>query len=74
MVKDLIHKRRSVRKFKNQKINYQIVKDCILNETLAPNSSNLRLCEFYHITSTNVLNNLKKHICHKMLLIQLNKW
>ena len=60
MIRDLIHKRRSVRKFKNQKINDQIVKDCILNATLAPNSSNLQLWEFFQITDANVLGNLKR--------------
>ncbi len=60
MLKELITKRRSVRKFQNLKIDDPIVKDCILNATLAPNSSNLQLWEFYHINDVNILRSLKK--------------
>ena len=31
-----------------------------MNATLAPNSSNLQLWEFFHITDSNVLDNLRK--------------
>tara|TARA_B100001287_G_C22619548_1_gene499308 strand:- start:180 stop:890 length:711 start_codon:yes stop_codon:yes gene_type:complete len=60
MITETIKKRRSVRKFSNKKISDKVVKDCILNATLAPNSSNLQLWEFFHITDSNILDNLSK--------------
>ncbi len=51
-----INYRRSVRKFDpNKEIDTQKVKKCIEQATLAPNSSNMQLWEFYHITSSNIL-------------------
>ena len=43
--------RRSVRLYKNEAIDGEKVKQCIYNASIAPNSSNLQLWEFYHITS-----------------------
>lgn len=51
-VSEAISYRRSVRIFDADKeIDPQVVKSCITQATLAPNSSNLQLWEFYHITS-----------------------
>ena len=58
MIKDfneVIKSRRSVRFFLGKNIKTSIVKECIKNATLAPNSSNLQLWEFYHIKSENFL-------------------
>tara|TARA_B100001173_G_scaffold311472_2_gene328837 strand:- start:2236 stop:2961 length:726 start_codon:yes stop_codon:yes gene_type:complete len=49
-VSEAIEYRRSVRVFNNKKeIDTRVVKKCIEHATLAPNSSNLQLWEFYHI-------------------------
>ena len=52
--------RRSVRKYLDTNLNEEKVKNCIKNATLAPNSSNMQLWEFYHITDKKVLNQLSK--------------
>tara|TARA_B100001989_G_C24469683_1_gene428542 strand:- start:122 stop:847 length:726 start_codon:yes stop_codon:yes gene_type:complete len=58
-VNDAIQFRRSVRIFDPKKeIDPKIVKDCIANGVLAPNSSNLQLWEFYHITSSEMMNKI----------------
>jgi nitroreductase len=44
-----IKDRRSVRIFKDEKIDSEKVKNCIYNASLAPNSSNLQLWEFIHV-------------------------
>lgn len=50
--KDVVNKRRSVRKFDPTKpLDSKIVKECLELGTLAPNSSNMQLWEFYHVTS-----------------------
>jgi nitroreductase len=55
-VSQAIEHRRSVRKYDPSKpINAELVKSCLEKARLAPNSSNLQLYEFYHITSENVL-------------------
>lgn len=55
-VSEAIEFRRSVRVFdKDKEIDSQIVKKCISQGVLAPNSSNLQLWEFYHITSPEVI-------------------
>ena len=59
----LIEKRRSIRIFKNRNISVEKVKQCIYNATLAPNSSNLQLWEFYHIKDKNKLKKIKKNFC-----------
>jgi nitroreductase len=53
-----IHYRRSVRVFKNEALEDEMVKECIHLASLAPTSSNMQLWEFYHITSTEVLSQL----------------
>ena len=59
-VSEAIKYRRSVRKYLNTSIDEEKVKNCIKNATLAPNSSNMQLWEFYHITDKKVLNQLSK--------------
>ena len=55
-VSEAIGFRRSVRVFDTDKeIDSQIVKKCIEQGVLAPNSSNLQLWEFYHITSHEII-------------------
>ena len=49
-VTDALLHRRSIRVYDpEQPLDTQKVKDCIENATLAPNSSNMQLWEFYHI-------------------------
>lgn len=51
-----INYRRSVRIFdKDKPLNTQKVKDCIKQAVLAPNSSNMQLWQFYHITSKDMI-------------------
>tara|TARA_B100000767_G_C19647205_1_gene485106 strand:- start:107 stop:832 length:726 start_codon:yes stop_codon:yes gene_type:complete len=58
-VSEAIKYRRSVRRYDtNKPLNTDDVKNCILQATLAPNSSNLQLWEFYHITNTETLKKL----------------
>ncbi len=59
-VTEAIEYRRSVRKYLDTNLNEEKVKNCIKNATLAPNSSNMQLWEFYHITDKKVLNQLSK--------------
>ena len=57
---EVIKSRRSVRDFLNEDINIFTVKKCIKNATLAPNSSNLQLWEFYHIINSELKVNISK--------------
>jgi nitroreductase len=59
-LEEIIHYRRSVRHYKNIPIDTQKVKHCIELATLAPNSSNMQLWEFYHITNSKTLQKLAK--------------
>ena len=59
-VTEAIEYRRSVRIFKKQGIDANKVRKCIINGTLAPNSSNLQTWEFYHVTNRTVLNSITK--------------
>jgi len=59
-VTEAIEYRRSVRIFKKEDIDANKVRKCIINATLAPNSSNLQTWEFYHITDKTVLNSITK--------------
>jgi nitroreductase len=52
---EIIQYRRSVRNYKAIPIETEKVKRCIELATLAPNSSNMQLWEFYHITSPEIL-------------------
>ena len=59
-VSEAIEFRRSVRKYLDVQLDEEKVKNCIKNATLAPNSSNMQLWEFYHITDKKVLSQLSK--------------
>lgn len=55
-VAEAINYRRSVRIYDAEKpIDKAIVKKCLTQASLAPNSSNMQLWEFYHITSKDVI-------------------
>ena len=55
-VEEAIHYRRSVRIYDpEKKLDSALVKKCIYQASLAPNSSNMQLWEFYHITSKETL-------------------
>jgi len=56
---DALNYRRSVRVYdENKEIDTETVKKCIQQATLAPNSSNMQLWEFHHITSSKKLTKL----------------
>ena len=50
-VTEAINYRRSVRVYSDDPLDDAIVKQCLVNASLAPTSSNLQLWEFHHITS-----------------------
>lgn len=55
-VTEAINHRRSVRIFDAEiPIDKDIVKKCVEQAALAPNSSNMQLWEFYHITSKDTI-------------------
>lgn len=55
---EIIHYRRSVRHYKKMPIDPLKVKHCLELATLAPNSSNMQLWEFYHISTPEILKEL----------------
>lgn len=55
-----IEYRRSVRVYKDEPIDAELVKQCLVNASLAPTSSNLQLWEFYHITNKPTLERMAK--------------
>jgi nitroreductase len=57
-LEEIINYRRSVRHYKNLPIDAEKVKHCIELATLSPNSSNMQLWEFYHITNPETLKQL----------------
>ena len=60
-VTEAIHYRRSVRVFDADKtLDTEKVKTCIQNAILAPNSSNMQLWEFYHITSPTTIQKIAR--------------
>ena len=59
-VSEAIEYRRSVRKYLDVELDEEKVKNCIKNATLAPNSSNMQLWEFYHVTDNETLKKLSK--------------
>ena len=59
-VSEAIEYRRSVRKYLDIELDEEKVKNCIKNATLAPNSSNMQLWEFYHVTDNDTLKKLSK--------------
>ena len=56
----IVRIRRSVRRYKKTDINDDDVKDSIHHASLAPNSSNLQLWEFYHVTSEELMNRISE--------------
>ena len=52
---DIEHYRRSVRIFKKETIDENKVKQCLEWASLSPNSSNMQLWEFHHITDAKTL-------------------
>jgi len=56
----IVRTRRSVRRYKKIDINDDDVKDSIHHASLAPNSSNLQLWEFYHVTSEKLMNRISE--------------
>ena len=56
----IVRTRRSVSRYKKTDINDDDVKDSILHASLAPNSSNLQLWEFYHVTSEKLMNKISE--------------
>jgi nitroreductase len=57
-VSEAIAYRRSTRVYKDEPLDTEKVKQCLVNASLAPTSSNLQLWEFYHITDKTVLQKL----------------
>jgi len=65
-VSEAIKYRRSVRIFDSEKkMNSKIVKKCIEQASLAPNSSNMQLWEFYHITSKETIQKIAPLCFHQ---------
>jgi len=59
---EVVNYRRSIRKYDpNKPIDSNIVKQCVEQATLAPNSSNMQLWEFHHVTSSDKLKKLSKY-------------
>jgi len=54
-LEEIINYRRSVRNYKETPIDPEKVKHCLELATLAPNSSNMQLWEFYHVTNPAIL-------------------
>ncbi len=52
---EIVKFRRSVRHYKSIPIDFNKVKHCLELATLAPNSSNMQLWEFYHIVNPEIL-------------------
>ena len=57
-VTEAIAYRRSTRVYKDIPIDSAKVKQCLVNASLAPTSSNLQLWEFYHVTDKDTLKEL----------------
>ena len=58
---EAVKRRRSVRKYDpDQAIDPDKVRQCIELSVLAPNSSNMQLWEFYHISSKDMLHKMSK--------------
>ncbi len=57
-VSEAISYRRSVRSYQKINIDDDNVENCLKNASIAPNSSNLQLWEFYHISSKKKLEEL----------------
>ena len=73
-LEEIINYRRSVRHYKDLPLNSEKVKHCIELATLAPNSSNMQLWEFYHITDITILKKLSVACLIKDRQLRPNKW
>ena len=59
---EIVNSRRSVRKYDpNKSIDANLVKQCVEQAVLAPNSSNMQLWEFHHITNPGLLKKISKY-------------
>lgn len=59
---EIVNSRRSVRKYDpNKPIEANLVEQCIEQAVLAPNSSNMQLWEFHHITNPVLLKEISKY-------------
>lgn len=59
---EIVHSRRSVRKYDpNKPIDPKLVEQCVEQAILAPNSSNMQLWEFHHITNPSLLKEISKY-------------
>ena len=59
-VSEAIAYRRSTRVYKDESIDSEKVRQCLVNASLAPTSSNLQLWEFYHIANKETLTKIAK--------------
>ncbi len=60
-LEELLHFRRSVRVYdNNQPLDTEKVRHCLELATLAPNSSNMQLWEFYHITDPALMQKISR--------------
>jgi nitroreductase len=59
-LEEIIDYRRSIRNYRTIPIDAEKVKYCLQLATLAPNSSNMQLWEFYHVTNQEVLQKIAK--------------
>lgn len=60
---EVLHHRRSVRVYDKEKpIDTEKVKHCLELATLAPNSSDMQLWEFYHITEPELLAKISREL------------
>ncbi len=57
---EIVHYRRSIRKYKDVPIDPERVRYCLELAVLAPNSSNMQLWEFYHVTEPEMLKKLSR--------------
>ncbi|EPA00285.1 putative nitroreductase [Indibacter alkaliphilus LW1] len=61
---DIVEERRSVRVFdQRENFNHQVIQECLELATLAPNSSNLQLWEFYRVPESSKLKKALAEIC-----------
>ena len=59
-VTEAINYRRSTRVYLETAIDTKKVKQCLINASLAPTSSNLQLWEFYHVTNKETIAKIAK--------------
>lgn len=55
---EIVNHRRSIRWYKNIPLDTEKVKHCVEMASLSPNSSNMQLWEFYHVTDPEILKKL----------------